>query len=208
MSDDLIIEDFDFDSNKVQLVEDIQDGKRIMKFKGVFSESDTMNRNHRIYPKAVLKEAYDNLMETLKTTGSVPFGECEHSTNAKPNLERMAVTFPKLEWVETADGKGQIIGEAVPMETECGKNIAAIAKSGVRICFSTRCAGKTRPYHGALSEGDSNAVEVCPGLRLISIDCVGAPSCQKAVSSTVYESTITEDVNEKKSFKEAFDSVF
>src|SRR5574344_1095538 len=208
MSDDLIIEDFDFDSNKVNIVEDIQDGKRIMKFKGVFSESDTMNRNHRVYPKAVLKEAYDNLMESAKKNGSLPFGECEHASDAKPHLDRMAVTFPILEWKETEDGKGQIIGEAVPMETDCGKNIAAIAKAGVRICFSTRCAGKVRPYHGSLAEGDSNAVEVCPGLRLISIDCVGAPSCQKAVSSTVYESTITEDVNEKKRFKEAFDSVF
>jgi hypothetical protein len=205
MSDDLIIEDFDFESNKVQLVEDIQDGKRIMKFKGIFSEADTPNRNHRVYPKSVLREAFNNLQSSIKTNGSPLVGELEHAQDAKIHLERIAVTFPVLEWNEE---KGQIIGEAVPADTPMGNIVSGLAKSGIRICFSTRCAGKVKPYSGPLSESDSNLVEVCPGLRIISLDVVGSPSCQKAVSSTVYESTLTEGEETKKPFKEAFDSMF
>lgn len=206
MSEDLLVEDFDIESNDVVLDEEIRDGKKQICFKGVFSEADKMNRNHRIYPKAILREAFNEAYSAAQTSGSPIFGEIEHSTNAKPNLERIAVTFPELRWNEET---GQIEGKAVPTLTEAGRTIEGLAKSGIKICFSTRCSGKTKPYHGPLAEGVDNAVVVQPGLKIISIDVVGMPSCQKAVSNTVYESEDPEINNHNgKTFKNIFDDQF
>ena len=49
-------------------------------------------------------------------------------------------------------------------------------------------------------------MEVCEGARLISIDVVGNQSCQKAVSSTVYEEALNEEVK-KPTFKSVFDAL-
>lgn len=185
--------------------EEIRDGKKSICFKGIFSEADKVNRNHRIYPKKILKEAFTNAWNASVQTGSPIFGELEHASNAKPNLERIAVTFPELTWNEE---KGTIEGKAIPADTPMGHLVEGLAKSGIKICFSTRCSGKTKPYHGPLSEGLENVVEVQPGLKIISIDVVGAPSCQAAVSNTVYESTLDESTTTFKTFKEIFDEEF
>lgn len=205
MSEDLLVEDFDIDSNDVVLDEEIRDGKKQICFKGVFSEADKMNRNHRIYPRAILREAFNEAYSAAQASGSPIFGEIEHSTNSKPNLERIAVTFPELRWNEET---GSIEGKAIPTFTEAGRTIEGLAKSRIKICFSTRCTGKTKPYHGPLAEGVDNAVVVQPGLKIISIDVVGAPSCQKAVSNTVYESEDPELSSNKKTFKNIFDDQF
>lgn len=202
--EDLISEDFS-EQFSCLAEEEIRDGKKQICFKGVFSEADSLNRNHRIYPKAVLKEAFENAWGEATKNGSPIFGELEHASDAKPHLERIAVTFPELTWNES---KGTIEGKAVPADTPMGHLVEGLAKSGIKICFSTRCSGRVKPYKGPLAEGFSNCVEVQPGLKIISIDVVGMPSCQKAVTDTVYESeNLTEDIN-KKTFKKVFDSCF
>lgn len=204
--DNLIIEDFEFNDD-IQIVEEEVDGVKKMKLKGILSESDTLNRNHRFYPKAVLKEAFDAVKANMNN-GTLLLGELEHPSSGKINLDRIAVTFPVLEWVEGADGKGRIIGEAVPTETPCGNIVKGLAKSGIRISFSTRCAGKTKPYTGPLSEGATNCVEVLPGLKMIAIDVVATPSCQRATSETVYESVMTEEVHDTRTGRDVIASIF
>ena len=203
MEENLISEEFEI-NNQVIVEEEIRDGKKQICFKGIFSEADKMNRNHRIYPKAVLKEAFENAWNESVKTNSPIFGELEHASDAKTHLERIAVTFPELSWNEE---KGQIVGKAIPTLTEAGKTVEALAKSGIPICFSTRCAGKVKPYRGPLCEGAMNAVEVCPGLKIISIDVVGCPSCAAAVTNTVYEGYDPE-ISKGTSLKNIFDEEF
>ncbi len=125
-------------------------------------------------------------------------GNCD----PKVHLERIAVTFPELTWNEEA---GRLEGKAIPTLTEAGKTVEGLAKSGFKICFSTRCSGKVKPYSGPLLTEDVRAragkrpvVEVCPGLKIISIDVVGSPSCQAAVTDTVYESEmLSEEISVK-----------
>lgn len=203
VDEDLISEDFSIDGALIA-EEEIRDGKKSICFRGVFSEADKMNRNHRIYPKHILKEAFENAWNESVASGQPIYGELEHSSDAKCHLERIAVTFPELSWNEE---KGQIVGKAIPTLTEAGQTVEKLAKSGFKICFSTRCSGKVKPYHGPLAEGVNNAVEVQPGLKIISIDVVGTPSCQKAVTNTVYEG-FEEPVRKGRTFKEIFDAEF
>lgn len=202
--EDLINEEFSIDC-ALLAEEEIRDGKKSICFRGIFSEADKLNRNHRIYPKAILKEAFESAWNESVSTGQPIYGELEHAPDAKCHLERIAVTFPELHWDEE---KGQIVGKAIPTLTEAGKTVENLAKSGFKICFSTRCSGKVKPYKGPLAEGFNNVVEVQPGLKIISIDVVGTPSCQKAVTSTVYESEGFQIASSRKTMKDIFDEMF
>lgn len=163
--------------------------KRIV-LKGIFSEANSLNRNKRVYPKAVLREIFTEAMERSKRTGKPIFGELEHSSKANPILDRIAVKFPVLEWDEE---HGQIVGEAVPTSTPAGNIVRGLAEDGFPICFSTKMSGKVIPLTEekarsyGITESIDNCVEVMPGAKLLSIDVVGEQSCQKAISTTVYE---------------------
>ena len=131
--------------------------------------------------------------------------------NAHVNLERIAVTFPEFNWDEDT---GIISGKAVPTLTEAGKTVEGLAKSGFKICFSTRMTGKTKPMTEArkmelgipLTEDVKEVVGPC---KIISIDVVGTPSCQEAVTDTVYEEQeILKEEKNTKSLKDIIDSVF
>ncbi len=183
-----------------------ENAKKQLCFKGVFSEADSLNANKRVYPKSVLRSVYTEAMERAKKTGKPIFGELEHAKDAHINLERIAVKFPELIWDEET---GQIRGKAVPAGPK-KNDVKTLAEDGFPICFSTRMSGKVKPLteerRRQLNITEENAVEVCEGARLISIDVVGNQSCQKAVSSTVYEEANSVE-NKKPTFKAVFDAL-
>lgn len=185
-----------------------ENAKKQICFKGIFSEADSLNRNKRVYPKAVLREAYENAIRESKETGKPIFGEWKHGNTAQVDMDQIAVTFPELYWNEE---KGQIFGKAIPTLMEAGEKVKKLSASGFPICFSTKMAGKVKPMTEERKHQlniTEDCVEVMPGARLISIDVVYNNSCQKAVSETVYEETeIKEEVNHNPTFKQVFDSL-
>ena len=209
--EDLLNEEFS-DDFSILAEEEIRDGKKQICFRGIFTEADKFNRNLRVYPKAILREACQQAIDAARKSGQPVFGELEHASDPKVHLERIAVTFPELTWNEE---KGTLEGKAIPTLTEAGKTVEGLAKSGFKICFSTRCSGKVKPYNGPLltEEIAENAkrskrtpVEVCPGLKILSIDVVGQPSCQAAVTNTMYEGEEDPLLESKqtRTFKEIF----
>lgn len=208
MSD--IIDEELIETNFATIEEEIigegENAKKQICFRGILSEADSVNGNHRVYPKDVLRTVYEEALAKSKKTGQPIFGELEHAKDGHINLERIAVTFPEFVWDEE---KGQILGKAVPTLTEAGKTVEGLAKSGMKICFSTRMAGRVKPMSEERKRQlhlTEDCVEVMPGAKLISIDVVGNPSCQKAITDTVYEETITEDKHNP-TFKQIFDSL-
>ena len=185
-----------------------ENAKKQICFKGILSEADSLNRNKRVYPKNVLREVYNEAMDRAEKSGQPIFGELEHSKDAKVNLERICCVFPELIWNEE---KGTIEGKAVPTLAEAGKVMTGLAKSGWKICFSTRMSGKVKPLTEERKKQlniTEDCVEVLPGAKLISIDFVGSPSCQKATSETVYEETNIEETKHNPTFKQVFDNMF
>lgn len=188
--------------------ETIGEGENAVKqmcFKGVFSEADSLNANKRVYPKSVLRSVFTEAIDRSKATGKPIFGELEHAKDAHVNLERIAVKFPELTWDEET---GQIRGKAVPAGPMKDK-VKMLAEDGFPICFSTRMTGKVKPLSEERKRQlniTEDAVEVCEGAKLISIDVVGNQSCQKAISSTVYEETLSEEIK-KPTFKSVFDAL-
>lgn len=212
MAEELLEEEFVESYDDVEIVEEeIEEGKKQIAFKGTLSRADKVNGNKRVYAKNLLRETYNEALSRSKKTGQPIFGELEHARDAHVNLERIAVTFPEFNWDENT---GIISGKAVPTLTEAGKTVEGLAKSGFKICFSTRMTGKTKPMTEArkmelgipLTEDVKEVVGPC---KIISIDVVGTPSCQEAVTDTVYEEqeTLKEEKNTK-SLKDVIDSVF
>ena len=184
-----------------------ENAKKQLCFKGIFSEADSLNRNKRVYPKSVLKEAYDYAIQNSIKTGKPIFGEWKHGKTAAVDMDQIAVTFPELHWDEE---KGQIVGKAVPTLMEAGDKVRKLSASGFPICFSTKMSGTVRPMSEERKRQlhiTEDCVEVQPGARLISIDVVFDNSCQKAVSQTVYEEHIAEEKHGP-TFKEVFDASF
>ena len=189
-----------------EIIGEGENAKKQICFKGIFSEADSLNANKRVYPKAVLRSVFEEAMARSKSSGKPIFGELEHAKDAHVNLERIAVTFPELTWDEAT---GQIRGKAIPTLTEAGETVKKLALSGFPICFSTRMTGKVKPLTEDRKRQlniTEDAVEVCEGAKLISIDVVGNQSCQKAISNTVYEEVIAEE-EKKPTFKAVFDAL-
>lgn len=209
--EELLTEEF-VENSEVEIIEEeIGEGIKRIAFKGILSESDKINGNRRVYRKGLLRETYNEAVARSKKSGQPIFGELEHAKDAHVNLERIAVTFPEFKWDEET---GVISGKAVPTLTEAGKVVEGLAKSGFKICFSTRMTGKTKPMSNEtkaelgipLTEDVKEVVGPC---KIISIDVVGTPSCQDAVSDTVYEEKQEEQkVNNNKSLKDVIDAVF
>lgn len=184
-----------------------ENAKKQICFRSILSEADTMNGNHRIYPKNVLRTVFNEAKEKSERTGQPIIGEIEHPRDGHVNLERIAVTFPEFTWDEET---GQIRGKAVPTLTEAGRTIEGLAKSGMKICFSTRMAGKVKPIPEERKRQlhlAEDCVEVQPGAKLISIDCIFNPSCVKSVADTVYEEKTLTEEKHYPTFKEVFDSL-
>jgi len=189
-----------------EIIGEGENAKKQICFRGIFSEADSLNANKRVYPKKVLRSVFEEAIERSKATKKPIFGELEHDKTAHVNLERIAVKFPELTWDEET---GQIRGKAVPAGPMKDK-VLTLAEDGFPICFSTRMTGKVKPLseerRRQLNITEENAVEVCEGARLVSIDVVGNQSCQKAISTTIYEEQQEEKHNP--TFKEIFDAMF
>src|ERR1035438_10400746 len=69
------------------LIESAKDGKKNYFIEGVFIQSEIVNRNHRIYPKAVIKPEVDRyIKEMINDNRAV--GELGHPTSPTINYDR------------------------------------------------------------------------------------------------------------------------
>ena len=77
----------------------------VMRLTGVFQRADEKNANGRIYPAGVLKQAIEDMQESVK--GRRVLGEYDHPTDAKIHMERVSHLITKL-WMEGKVVYGEI----------------------------------------------------------------------------------------------------
>ena len=195
---------YDYEDNKMELIEDVERGERIYMFKGTFARGNYANLNKRVYPNPVLKEAYSDVRKAMEQ-GHMLVGESEHPNNAKVTLERICCYFPELTFNEST---GELSGIAKPSSTFLGEQLKGLMRDGIKVGFSTRCSGQVKPYKGPLGEG---LVEVQPGLKLISIDAVYNPSAKCYPQAIVESEDFTSKyhfVSGVKNFKSIWEDSF
>ena len=150
---------------KYQLLESGQDSKNFY-IRGVVSKAGALNKNKRIYPMEVMREAISSLQEEVRTGGFV--GELSHPSTPAINLDKISHKITKIDMADD----GSVLAEMFILNTTMGRELKELIRGGVKLGVSTRATGGVKPC-SSLGEG---VVEVQKGLKIKAIDVVFDPS--------------------------------
>ena len=160
-------------TQNVQWLTEDKNGQKNYFIEGVFMESDTKNRNGRVYPGEVMSKEinrYNN--ESVKQNRAM--GELGHPEGPTVNLERVSHIIKDLR----VEGK-QVIGKAKIMETPYGKIVKNLMEEGARLGVSSRGMGSLKEQDGV------NVVQ--EDFMLASVDVVADPSAPNAFVNGIME---------------------
>ena len=155
------------------LTEKTQSGGKRHFIEGVFMQSESKNRNGRIYPKAILEKAVDRYVtEQVKTGRAV--GELNHPEGPTINLDKVSHIIEGLDW------KGNdVVGKARILETPMGNIVKGLLDGGVRLGVSTRGMGSLEERNGVMYVKDD--------FYLSTVDIVQDPSAPTAFVNGIME---------------------
>jgi len=157
----------------IQVLTEDKNGQKTYFIKGVFMESDTKNRNGRVYPGEIMeKEIGRYTNEYVKQNRAM--GELGHPEGPTVNLERVSHIIKNL----SVDGK-QIIGEAKIMDTPYGKIVKNLIDEGAKLGVSSRGMGSLKEQDGV------NVVQ--EDFMLAAVDVVADPSAPNAFVNGIME---------------------
>ena len=149
-------------------------GPSVLKIRGVYMESESVNKNRRCYTyDDMLREVARYNEELVMTKRAL--GELNHPASAEVDLERACHLVTDLQW----EGKS-VIGTSTVLSTPTGQIVRSLINDGVKVGMSSRALGQ-------LTE-ESNGVNRVHDMRLIAVDCVADPSCPKAFVNGILES--------------------
>jgi hypothetical protein len=155
------------------LVESNSTGSKTYKIKGVMMESDTQNRNGRIYEGKILKkEANRYISEYVNKNRAL--GELNHPSGPTVNLDRVSHMITNL----NESGK-QIIGEAKIIDTPMGNIVKNLIDAGAKLGVSSRGMGSLEKRNGVNYVKDD--------FTLAAIDIVADPSAPNAFVDGILE---------------------
>jgi hypothetical protein len=140
---------------------------------GIYLQSETLNKNNRIYPRRVLENAVDSLQDKIRNREL--FGELSHSNETSVNLTRASHIIESLrrrgnDWF----GRSRVIDEGN------GRILKSILDCGGRVGMSSRGFGsllKNQAGHNVVQED----------YRMITADAVSDPSAPGAFMNAVHE---------------------
>lgn len=150
-----------------------KNGKKQTFIEGVFMQSESENRNKRIYPKNVLAEAVNKYVtEQVKTGRAV--GELDHPAGPTINLDKVSHKITNLKF----EGNN-VVGRALILDTPMGKIVKGLIDGGVKLGVSSRGMGTV--------ENKDNKTYVKDDYILSTVDIVQDPSAPKAFVDGIME---------------------
>lgn len=142
--------------------------------RGIFMQSEIVNRNGRKYPLVEISRAVEAGNRMIKEQNGI-FGELDHPQTLTINLDRISHVITELKM----DGTNAI-GKAKIIDTPMGNIARKLIESGVRLGVSSRGAGSVN------NEG------IVEGFNFITVDIVATPSAQGAIPESIYESLMND----------------
>ena len=128
------------------LTEAKKDGSKNYFIEGIFLQSDTKNRNGRIYPKAILQKEAKRYTEKFINTKRA-FGELGHPDGPTVNLERVSHMIEELQEVDS-----NFMGRAKILDTPYGKVVKNLIDEGARLGVSSRGMGSLKSAKDGIQE--------------------------------------------------------
>ena len=155
------------------IVEAKEDGSKTHMIEGIFAMAESKNRNGRVYPEAVMRNAVEKYVEE-QVSKDRAVGELNHPDGPTVNLDKVS---HKIEGLEM-DGNN-LPGKARILETPMGQIVKGLLEGGVQLGVSTRGMGSLEQRDGAMYVKDD--------FMLNTVDIVQDPSAQQAFVNGVME---------------------
>jgi hypothetical protein len=99
----------------IEIITEEVNSKKVYKLKGPFVGTETVNRNGRIYPKAILEREIKKYNEE-KIQGGCAVGTMDHGNSPNLDLDRISHIIESMEMVGNEG-----IGVLSLIDTPCGK---------------------------------------------------------------------------------------
>lgn len=157
----------------VKLLTEDKDGKKNYFIEGVFMQSETKNRNGRIYPLATMSKEIERYNKEYVTQNRA-MGELGHPEGPTVNLERVSHIIKDLK----QDGN-DVYGRAKILDTPYGKIVKNLMDEGAKLGVSSRGMGTLKEQDGV------NVVQ--EDFMLASVDVVADPSAPNAFVNGIME---------------------
>jgi hypothetical protein len=140
---------------------------------GVFMQSESKNRNGRLYPKTVMESAVNKYIEEQVSKGRA-VGELNHPAGPSINLDKVSHRITELRF----EGN-DVIGKALILNTPMGKIVKGLIEGGVQLGVSSRGMGSIE------TKNSMNVVK--DDFHLATIDIVQDPSAPDAFVNGIME---------------------
>ena len=155
------------------IVEAKEDGTKNHFIEGVFMQSESKNRNGRIYPKPIMEKAVDTYV-TEQVSKNRAVGELNHPEGPTVNLDKVSHKITELSW------KGNdVVGKAQVLDTPMGNIVKGLLEGGVQLGVSTRGMGSLEEKNGIMFVKDD--------FVLNTVDIVQDPSAPTAFVNGIME---------------------
>ena len=162
----------EMNENISYLVEN-SEGKKKFTIEGVFMQSDTVNRNGRVYPRTILENEV-NRYSNKYVKENRALGELNHPSGPTVNLDKVSHLITNL----AMEGK-DVVGKAKLLETPCGLIAQNLLEAGVKLGVSSRGMGSLKENRGYK--------EVQKDFMLSAVDIVADPSAPNAFVNGIME---------------------
>ena len=148
------------------------EGKKYI-ISGVFAQSESKNRNGRIYPRPIMEKAVSKYVaEQVSKDRAV--GELNHPEGPTVNLDKVSHKITELKM------KGNnVVGKAQILETPMGNIVKGLLDGGVQLGVSTRGMGSLEEKNGTMYVKDD--------FVLNTVDIVQDPSAPTAFVNGIME---------------------
>ena len=161
---------------EVDFVTEEGDNKKKNYFiEGIFMQSETKNRNGRVYPKVILQKEVKRYNDSFIKTKRA-FGELGHPDGPTVNLERVSHMITEL----VEDG-ANFVGREKIMDTPYGKIVKNLIDEGAKLGVSSRGMGSLKPVQDGLQEVQGDFY------LATAADIVADPSAPDAFVSGIME---------------------
>lgn len=164
----------EYTENDVQcIVERKENGDKSFVIEGIFAQSESKNRNGRIYPKAIMERAVNKYV-TEQVSKKRAVGELNHPDGPTVNLDKVSHLITDLR-MEGND----VMGKAQILDTPMGKIVKGLLEGGVQLGVSTRGMGSLEQRNGVAYVRDD--------FILNTVDIVQDPSAPGAFVNGIME---------------------
>ena len=107
----------EYNENNIEcIVEKKEDGNKKYAIEGVFMQSESKNRNGRIYPKKIMENAVSKYVDT-QVSQNRAVGELNHPEGPTVNLDKVSHLITDLRW----EGN-DVVGKAQILDTPMGQS--------------------------------------------------------------------------------------